>query len=153
MEVILLEKISKLGNLGDTVKVTSGFGRNFLLPKGKAVSATKDNLTKFEARRAELEKQQADALGRAKALADALKALSVRILGKAGAEGKLYGSIGTHDIADAVTAAGVPIKRRQVRLPTGPLREVGEYYIDIHLHADVNAPVKIVVVREDGAAA
>jgi large subunit ribosomal protein L9 len=152
MEVILLEKINKLGNLGETVRVRSGFGRNYLLPSGKAVAATKDNLTRFEARRADLERHQADALGRARAEAEAIGQLHIRIPGKAGAEGRLYGSVGTHDIAAAITAAGVKVERRQIRLPSGPLREIGEYQVDIHLHADVNAPVKLTVVPEDSSA-
>ncbi|MDJ0863908.1 MAG: 50S ribosomal protein L9 [Gammaproteobacteria bacterium] len=149
MQVILLEKVQNLGELGDKVTVRPGYGRNYLIPKGKAVAATEDNLAEFERRRAELEKTQADALGKAEQRAGALKEVSVSISRKAGEEGKLFGSVGTGDIAEAVTAAGVELHKHEVRLPEGPLRQAGEYDIVLHLHADVDASVKVVVVPED----
>ncbi len=149
MQVILLEKVQNLGELGDKVTVRPGYGRNYLIPKGKAVAATEDNLAEFERRRAELEKTQADALGKAGQRAEALREVSVSISRKAGEEGKLFGSVGTGDIAEAVTAAGVELHKHEVRLPEGPLRQAGEYDIVLHLHADVDAAVKVVVVPED----
>ncbi|MEX2523555.1 MAG: 50S ribosomal protein L9 [Gammaproteobacteria bacterium] len=151
MEVILLEKIRKLGGLGDQVRVKPGFGRNFLIPQGKAVPATSDNIAKFEARRAELEQAQADALGAAQARATKIQDLAVKLVRKAGAEGKLYGSVGTADIAEALTeAGGVEVTRKEVLLPEGPLRVTGEYEIEVHLHADVMTTVKVEVVAEEG---
>ncbi|SDR82531.1 LSU ribosomal protein L9P [Halopseudomonas xinjiangensis] len=146
MEVILLEKIANLGNLGDKVAVKAGYARNFLLPFGKATPATAANVEAFEARRAELEKNAAERKAEADARAAKLADLTVTITANAGEEGKLFGSIGTRDIADAVTAAGVEIEKSEVRLPEGPLRNVGEYDIDVHLHTDVEATVKLVVV-------
>ncbi|MFZ5844274.1 MAG: 50S ribosomal protein L9 [Pseudomonadota bacterium] len=148
MQVILLEKIRRLGELGDTVKVKSGYGRNFLIPQGKAVSATEANKKFFEQRRAELEKKQAEVLAAAQARAEKLAALTVTIASKAGDEGKLFGSVGTRDIADAVTKAGVAIEKSEVRLPNGALRMVGEYDIAIALHSEVAATVKVAVVAE-----
>ena len=147
MDVILLEKVANLGSLGDKVKVKAGYGRNFLLPYGKAVAATADNLKAFEERRAELEKAAAEKLSAAQARGEALEGASVTITSKAGEEGKLFGSIGTRDISDAVTAAGVSLEKSEVRLPEGPLRNVGEYDIALHLHSDVEASVKLVVVN------
>ncbi|GLZ85324.1 50S ribosomal protein L9 [Metapseudomonas resinovorans] len=146
MEVILLEKIANLGNLGDKVNVKSGYGRNFLLPKGKATAATAANVAAFEARRAELEKQAADKKAAAETRAAQLSELEVTITASAGDEGKLFGSIGTHDIADALTAAGVPVAKAEVRLPNGTIRQVGEYDVALHLHTDVEAAVKLIVV-------
>ena len=146
MEVILLEKIANLGNLGDKVAVKAGYARNFLLPFGKATPATADNVAAFEARRAELEKIAAEKKAEAEARAAKLADLTVTIAANAGEEGKLFGSIGTRDIADAVTAAGVAIKKSEVRLPDGALRTVGEFDIDVQLHTDVDATVKLVVV-------
>ncbi|NWL80674.1 50S ribosomal protein L9 [Pseudomonas taiwanensis] len=146
MEVILLEKIANLGNLGDKVNVKSGYGRNFLLPKGKATAATAANVAAFEARRAELEKQAADKKAAAEARAAQLSELEVTITASAGDEGKLFGSIGTHDIADALTAAGVPVAKAEVRLPNGTIRQVGEYDVALHLHTDVEAAVKLIVI-------
>ena len=146
MEVILLEKIANLGNLGDKVAVKAGYARNFLLPFGKATPATADNVAAFEARRAELEKIAAEKKAEAEARAAKLADLTVTIAANAGEEGKLFGSIGTRDIADAVTAAGVAIEKSEVRLPDGPLRAVGEFDIDVQLHTDVDATVKLVVV-------
>jgi large subunit ribosomal protein L9 len=146
MEVILLEKIANLGNLGDKVTVRPGYGRNYLVPQGKAVAATAKKIAEFEARRAELEKIAAEKLAAAQARANALSKLEVVIAHKAGDEGKLFGSIGTHNIADAITAAGVAVEKHEVRMPTGVIRQVGEYDIDINLHTDVVVmmPVKIV---------
>ena len=146
MEVILLEKIANLGNLGDKVAVKAGYARNFLLPFGKATPANAANVEAFEARRAELEKIAAEKKAEAEARAAKLADLTVTIAANAGEEGKLFGSIGTRDIADAVTAAGVEIEKSEVRLPEGPLRNVGEFDIDLHLHTDVEATVKLVVV-------
>ena len=149
MEVILLEKVLNLGDLGDKVTVRPGFGRNYLIPKGKAVAATEDNIAQFERRRAELEQTQADALAAAQKRADALKDVTVSIARKAGDEGRLFGSVGTGDIAEAVTAAGMELHKHEVRLPEGPLRQAGEYDIVLHLHADVDASVKVTVVPEE----
>lgn len=148
MQVILLEKVENLGNLGDQVKVRSGYGRNFLIPQGKATAATTDNVARFEQRRAELEKAAAEALAAAEARKTGLEGLSISIAAKAGDEGKLFGSIGTGDIATAVTAAGQVIERHEVRLPEGPLRALGEFDIDLHLHSDVNATIKLIIVAE-----
>lgn len=149
MEVILLDKIAKLGGLGDKVTVKSGYARNYLLPQGKAVFASKANVEHFEARRAELEKQLAEALSAAQARADKLAALGeVTIAAKAGDEGKLFGSIGTKDIADAITEAGVEIVKAEVRLPLGTIRETGEFDIAVHLHTDVDTSIKLVVIAE-----
>jgi len=148
MEVILLEKVGKLGGLGDKVTVKSGFGRNFLMPFGKAVPANEANIAEFEARRAELEKAAAERLATAEALAAKLNDLSITITSKAGDEGKLFGSIGVRDVADAITAAGVEVSKSEVRLPEGPLRNVGDYEIDLQLHSDVIATVNLAVVAE-----
>ena len=148
MEVILLEKVGKLGALGDKVTVKAGFGRNFLIPYGKAVPANDANVAEFEARRAELEKAAADKLSAAEARAEQLNDKAVTITSKAGDEGKLFGSIGVRDVADAVTAAGVEVSKSEVRLPEGPIREVGEYDISIQLHSDVTSVIKLSVIAE-----
>lgn len=149
MEVILLENISNLGNLGDKVDVKAGFGRNYLIPQGKAVPATEDAVAQFEARRAELEASAAEALAAAEARGAELNALQlITIAANAGEEGKLFGSIGTRDIADAVIAAGVEIDKAEVRLPEGALREVGEYEVDIQVHGEVTATIAVAVVPE-----
>ena len=148
MEVILLEKIANLGNLGDKVTVKRGYGRNYLIPQGKAVSATAEKLAEFEQRRAELEKQEAEILSAAQARAEAIGGLALTIAQRAGEEGRLYGSIGTKDIADAATAAGVPIRKQEVRLADGPIRHIGEFEITIHLHAEVDGVLKLQVVSE-----
>lgn len=149
MEIILLDKIANLGTLGDKVSVKPGYARNFLIPQGKAVMATKDNLAKFEARRAELEARLNAELAAAQARAAELAALEgVVIASKAGDEGKLFGSIGTRDIADAVAAKGVKLAKSEVRLPNGNLRNTGEFEIQVQLHSDVEAIVKITVVAE-----
>ncbi len=146
MEVILLEKIANLGSLGDKVAVKAGYARNFLLPFGKATPATAANVEAFEARRAELEKIAAEKKAEAEVRAAKLAELTVTIAANSGEEGRLFGSIGTRDIADAVTAAGVELEKSEVRLPEGPLRSVGEFEVVVHLHTDVEAAVKLVVV-------
>ncbi|MGO2135096.1 50S ribosomal protein L9 [Marinobacter sp.] len=146
MEVILLEKVANLGSLGDKVKVKSGYGRNFLLPYGKAAPATEANVKAFEERRAELEKAAADKLATAQSRAEALEGASFTVTSKAGDEGKLFGSIGVRDIADAITAAGTDVEKSEVRLPEGPLRLTGEYEIELHLHSDVEVTVTLAVV-------
>jgi large subunit ribosomal protein L9 len=150
MQVILLEKVDNLGNIGDQVNVKAGYGRNFLVPQGKATIATPENIVIFEARRAELEAKQAEEMAGAKSRADKLEGLVLTITAKAGVEGKLFGSLGTVDIADAATAAGVEIQRSEVRLPDGPLRTTGEHEMEIHLHSDLNVAIKVNVVGEDG---
>ena len=149
MDVILLEKVDNLGNIGDRVKVRSGYGRNFLLPRGKATLATPANVAVFEARRAEFEKKEADELAAARQRAASAAKLSIRLAAKAGTEGKLFGSLGTADIAEACTAAGVAVKRSEIRRPEGPIRTLGEHSIELHLHSDVNATIQITVVAED----
>ena len=149
MDVILLQKVANLGTIGDRVKVKSGFGRNYLLPKGKATLATPDSIKKFEARRAELERLAAEALASAQARAEQFKDFVLTIVAKAGSEGKLFGSIGTNDIAEASTRAGHPLTRSEVRLPNGPLRSVGEAAIELHLHADVDFTLPLIVVAEE----
>jgi large subunit ribosomal protein L9 len=148
MEVILLEKIENLGNLGDRVNVKPGFGRNYLLPQGKAAPATAENIAEFEARRAELEKAAVGALAMAESRRDSLADMVVTISAKAGEEGKLFGSVGTSDIADAINAAGVEVERNEIRLPEGAFRQTGEYDVDLHLHTDVNVTVKLVIEAE-----
>ncbi len=149
MEVILLDKIAKLGGLGDKVTVKSGYARNFLLPQGKAVFASAANVEHFEARRAELEASLAEVLATAQARAAKIVELAeVTIASKAGDEGKLFGSIGTRDIADAITEAGIEISKAEVRLPLGAIRETGEFEIAIHLHTDVDTSIKVIVIAE-----
>lgn len=149
MEVILLQKIANLGNIGDRVKVKPGFGRNYLLPGGKATLATAENIAKFESRRAELEAKAAADLGSAKNRAAALEGFALSITAKAGSEGKLFGSIGTSDVAEACAKAGHAIERSEVRLPNGPIRTVGEHAISLHLHSDFDVPVILTVVAEE----
>ncbi|MEO5703206.1 MAG: 50S ribosomal protein L9 [Gammaproteobacteria bacterium] len=149
MEVILLEKVENLGSLGDKVAVKPGYGRNYLIPSGKAAAATPRNLIKFEERRAELEKTSAESLAAAQARSDSLHKLEmVTIASKAGEEGKLFGSIGTADISHAFTEAGVPVGKHELRLPNGPLRHIGEHEITVHLHTDVNVQVKVNIAAE-----
>jgi large subunit ribosomal protein L9 len=148
MEVILLDKVGKLGAIGDKVTVKSGYGRNYLLPQGKAVAATAKNVADFEARRAELEANAAAKIAEAQARAAKLAELTVTIAANAGDEGRLFGSVGTRDIAEAITNAGVAVSKSEVRLPQGALREIGQYDIDIQLHAEVIQAVKLVVVAE-----
>jgi large subunit ribosomal protein L9 len=149
MEVILLQKVASLGNIGDRVKVKSGYGRNFLLPKGKATLATADNIAKFESRRAELEKDAKESLAAAQKRAESLKDFKLTLRARAGTEGKLFGSIGTVDIADACTKAGVKIERAEVRLSGGPLRHTGEHVVQVHLHTDVTVDVPVTIVPEE----
>ncbi len=149
MDVILLNKVENLGNLGDMVSVKSGYGRNFLIPSGKAVPATTENRKAFEERRAELEKAVADALAIAESRRDALCDLSVKITHKAGEEGKLFGSVGTVEIAEAVIAAGVEIQKQEVRLPSGAIRQVGVFDIELHLHPEINVVIKVEVQPEE----
>lgn len=149
MEVVLLEKITNLGELGEKVKVKPGFGRNFLVPQKKAVPATPENVEKFEAQRAELEKAQADTLKAAQARANALNEFTVTITAKAGAEGKLYGSIGTAEIAAAITQAGEAVEKREVRLPEGALREIGEHEVSLHFHTDVDVLIAVSIVADE----
>ncbi len=150
MNVILLDKIANLGNLGDQVAVKSGYARNYLLPQGKAVVANTANTEVFEARRAELEAKLAVTLTAASERADKINALEpVVITSKAGDEGKLFGSIGNRDIADAVTAAGVELVKSEIRLPLGALRSTGEFEVEVQVHTEVKAIVKISVVAED----
>ena len=149
MDVILLEKIDRLGTLGDVVTVKPGYARNFLLPLGKAKVATEDNIKELEARRAELEAKAAETLAAAEARREKLQALAISITSKSGTEGKLFGSVGNADIADAITAAGVEVAKKEVRMPEGPIRMAGEYDIDLHLHADVDATVKLTVIGEE----
>ncbi len=149
MEVILLQKVENLGNLGDKVKVRAGYGRNFLIPQGKAKPATATNVAEFEKRRAELEKQAADMLTAAMERKAGLDGKSVTINSKAGQEGKLFGSVGTVDIAEALTSAGLKVERKEVRMPQGPIRMAGEHKVEIHLHTDVNVEVTITVVAEE----
>jgi large subunit ribosomal protein L9 len=148
MEVILLEKIRRLGELGDKVKVKAGFGRNYLIPQGKAVPATPENIARLEARRAELERAQAEALAVAQERAAKLAELTITVRRKAGEEGKLFGSVGTADIAEAVTAAGIELHKHEVRLPEGPFRTTGEFEVSLSLHADVDATLKLVIEAE-----
>jgi large subunit ribosomal protein L9 len=153
MEVILLEKIDNLGTIGDRVSVRAGYGRNFLLPKGKATLATAANIALFEERRAELEMKQSDELGSAKARAARLAELQLKIPAKAGTEGKIFGSVGTIDIAEACTDAGVPVERSEVRLPDGPLKMLGEHEVEMHLHSDCNVVLRLQVVADGEPAA
>ena len=148
MQVILLEKIRNLGSLGDKVKVKPGFGRNFLIPQGKAVPATAANVSKFEARRAELEKAAKENLASAQARAEVLSTLALEIKTKASDEGKLFGSIGVRDVADAIAAQGQTVNKSEVQLPGGLIRQTGEYSVMIQLHSDVVANVKLVVMPE-----
>jgi len=150
MEVILLEKIHNLGELGDKVRVKAGYGRNYLAPSGKATPATPDKIAEFEARREELIKTQKGSLAAATLRAESFKDIKVTISRKAGSEGKLYGSVGAANIVEAVTEIGVDLSKSEVRLIGGPLRMTGEYKVDLHLHADVDAQVEVNVVPEEG---
>ncbi len=149
MELILLKKIANLGNLGDRVKVRSGYGRNFLLPGGMATLATPANVAKFEARKAEIEVAAAAELNAAQARAAALRELRVSIAAKVGSEGRLFGSVGTTDIAEACGRAGQPVERAEVRLPQGPIRAVGDHVVTLHLHSDVEIELPVTVIAEE----
>jgi large subunit ribosomal protein L9 len=149
MEVILLQKVANLGNIGDRVKVKPGFGRNFLLPQGKAALATAANVAKFEERRTELEKRAADDLSAARTRAARLEGHALTITAKVGGEGKLFGSIGTADIAEALSADGIEVERSEVRLPGGPIRLIGEHHVKVHLHSDVEVDLTVTVAAEE----
>jgi len=149
MEVILLEKVGKLGALGDRVTVKGGYARNFLLPQGRAVLANEANIAEFETRRAELEKAAQEQLDAAAARAESLNGKTVAITAKAGDEGKLFGSIGTRDLAELISSAGIQVEKSEIRLPNGPIRQIGEFEIDIQLHADVKTTLSLVVVPEE----
>lgn len=146
MDVILLERVKNLGNVGDMVAVRPGYGRNFLVPRGKAAPATAENVAAFEERRAELEAAAADALSTAESRRDALADKVFTVTARAGSEGKLFGSVGSHEIAEAVSAAGVEVDRREIRLADGALRNTGEFDVVLHLHSDVDATIKVEVV-------
>ena len=148
MDLILLQKVQNLGDLGDLVKVKAGFGRNYLVPQGKAAPATKENLAQFEARRAELEAAAEDRLGQAQARQAGLADVVVHITANASEEGKLYGSIGPREIANAVTELGNEITKSEVSMGEGPIRTIGEFDVVIHLHADVETMVKVIVTPE-----
>ncbi len=149
MEVILLQKVENLGNLGDKVKVRAGYGRNFLIPQGKAKPATAKNVEEFEKRRAELEKQATEMLDVAQQRKTEIDGKTVTINAKAGQEGKLFGSVGTVDIAEAVTNMGIKLERKEVRMPQGPIRVAGEHKVEIHLHTDVNAEITVNIIAEE----
>lgn len=149
MDVILLDKVENLGNLGDKVSVRAGYARNYLIPGGKAKYATAANIAEFEARRAELEKAAAETLASAEARKAKLEALEITIPANVGSEGKLFGSIGNTEIADAISATGITVEKREVRLPEGALRATGDYEIGLHLHSDVDVVVKVAVVPEE----
>jgi large subunit ribosomal protein L9 len=149
MNVILLDNVENLGHIGDLVKVKSGYGRNYLLPQGKAALATPANMKAIEARRAELEKSAADELATAKARAETITGMELVILANAGSEGKLFGSVGPVDIAEAFAAVQVEIQRSEVRMPDGPIHELGEFVIGIHLHSELNAEVTVRVVAAE----
>lgn|SRR5690554_2119466 len=149
MQVILLDKVDNLGNLGDLVTVKPGYGRNYLIPSGKAVPATEENRKEFEARRAELERAAAEALAAARERAARLEGLEVRITCKVGEEGKLFGSIGAADIADAIVTQGVEVERSEVRLPEGSLRHTGNHAVSLHLHPEVDVELTVEIVPED----
>jgi large subunit ribosomal protein L9 len=148
MEVILLEKIVNLGNLGDRVSIKNGYGRNYLVPQGKAVPATAKKLAEFEARRADLEKAAAEKLSAAQSQGEKLSKLEIVIMHKAGDEGRLFGSVGTHNIAEAINQAGGVVEKQQIRLPNGTIRQIGDYDIDINLHSDVIVTMSIKVAAE-----
>ena len=148
MEVILLEKIANLGSLGDKVSIKNGYARNYLIPQVKAVVATAKKIAEFEVRRAELEKAAAEKLATAQKRAEALSKLSITIAHKAGDEGRLFGSVGTHAIADAIVKAGVAVEKQEIRLPHGTIRHLGDFDVDIHLHTDVNAKIAIKITAE-----
>jgi large subunit ribosomal protein L9 len=149
MEIILMQKVANLGNIGDRVKVKAGYGRNFLLPQGKATLATAENIAKFEARRAEFEKSAKEELSNAQARAAKLDGIKLQLTAKAGGEGKLFGSIGTTDVAEALRKAGHKVERSEVRMPNGPIRQAGEHVVQLHLHTDVNVDLPLIIVGEE----
>jgi large subunit ribosomal protein L9 len=145
MEIILLQKVDNVGGIGDLVRVKSGYARNYLIPQGKATLATAENKAKFESRRAELEAKAAAELAAAQARAKELEGLVIKIEMQAGAEGKLFGSVGTVDIAEEIAKRGIEVERSEIRLHDGPLRAVGDHQIQLHLHTDVNVEIKVVI--------
>jgi large subunit ribosomal protein L9 len=149
MNVILLDSVENLGNIGDLVTVKPGFGRNYLLPSGKAALATKENIAEFEARRAEIEKAAAAELKAARARADLIRGMELVISANVGAEGKLFGSVGTVDIAEAFSKVGVEVARSEVRLSEGPIHETGEFKVGVHLHSDLDVSVTVRVVADE----
>ena len=151
MEIILLEKVDNVGGIGDLVRVKSGYARNYLIPQGKATLATPENKAKFESRRAELEAKAAAELAAAQTRAKKLEGLVLKIEMQAGAEGKLFGSVGTVDIAEEIGKRGIEVERSEIRLPDGPLRVVGEHHVDLHLHADVNVGITVVIEAAEAA--
>ena len=153
MDVILLEKIGGLGELGDKVSVRSGYGRNFLLPTGKAVIANAENLEKVESRRIELEKGQKDTLEAAQGRADALAPIELNISARVGEENKLYGSVGTQEIAEAIVKAGVAVEKKEILLPNGALREAGAHEVDVRLHPDITVKISLTINPEDPSSA
>lgn len=148
MKLVLLQKVTNLGNLGDQVNVKPGYGRNFLVPQGKAVPATLANVAEFEARRAEYEARARELAAGAEGRRDRLEGASVTVAANASTEGKLYGSVGPRDIAEAFTAAGLPLEKSEVVMGEGPIRRVGEFELVVHLHADIEATIKVIVVPE-----
>lgn len=149
MEVILLDKVENLGALGDRVSVKAGYGRNYLIPYGIAKPATKENIAEFEARRAELERQAAEALEQAKTRAEKLEGLNLEIKAKSGSEGKLFGSVGPIDVEAALNEKGIEVERKEIRMHDGPIRVAGEHEVDIHLHSDVNVTIAVTVIGEE----
>ena len=149
MEVILLDKVENLGGIGDKVRVKPGYARNYLLPQGKATRATAENIAEFEARRAELEAKAAAVIAEAKARAEKIEGLKLVVTAKVGSEGKLFGSIGTVDIAEAAERVGVTIERSELRLAEGPLRTIGEHEVEVHLHAEVSVPITVTIEAEE----
>ncbi|WP_287604366.1 50S ribosomal protein L9 [Thiothrix sp.] len=148
MEIILLKKVENLGTLGNVVNVRPGYARNFLIPQGKAKMATKTNIAEFEARRAELEAEAGEILAAAQTRKAQLDGMVITIQAKAGNEGKLFGSVSNHEIAEAINAAGVTLERREIRMPEGALRHLGEFEVGVHLHSEVDATVKVVIEAE-----
>jgi large subunit ribosomal protein L9 len=151
MEIILLQKVDNVGGIGDLVRVKSGYARNYLIPQGKATLATPENKAKFESRRAELEAKAAAELAAAQARAKKLEGLTLKIEMQAGAEGKLFGSVGTVDIAEEIGKRGIEVERSEIRLHDGPLRTVGDHQVELHLHADVNVEIKVVIEAAEAA--
>jgi large subunit ribosomal protein L9 len=145
MEIILLQKVDNVGGIGDLVRVKSGYARNYLIPQGKATLATPENKAKFESRRAELEAKAAAELAAAQARAKQLEGLVLKVEMQAGAEGKLFGSVGTVDIAEEIGKRGIEVERSEIRLHDGPLRTVGDHQVELHLHTDVNVEIKVVI--------
>src|SRR3954447_24376950 len=148
MQVILMEKVANLGNLGDVVKVKDGFARNFLIPKGKAKRATEENVKAWEPRRSELEKAQAEQLAKAQEHGAKLESFTIQVTQKAGPDGRLFGSVTNYDIVEALKKQGHDVERSQIRMPQGPLKQVGDYPIQVALHTDVTATIKVSVLGE-----